>query len=103
MSWSSRWATTTDDVRGGAAGGAPATKFRLRCGAARLWSPPLGGPANGALHPRSGAVAQLGERYNGIAAVVGSIPSGSTRKQGPRQRSLGRTAERRVGKQVVTP
>ena len=26
-----------------------------------------------------GAVAQLGERYNGIVEVVGSIPSGSTR------------------------
>ena len=26
----------------------------------------------------SGAVAQLGERYNGIVEVVGSIPSGST-------------------------
>ena len=25
-----------------------------------------------------GAVAQLGERYNGIVEVVGSIPSGST-------------------------
>ena len=27
---------------------------------------------------RYGAVAQLGERYNGIVEVVGSIPSGST-------------------------
>ncbi len=27
----------------------------------------------------SGAVAQLGERYNGIVEVVGSIPSGSTK------------------------
>ena len=26
----------------------------------------------------SGAIAQLGERYNGIVEVVGSIPSGST-------------------------
>ncbi len=26
-----------------------------------------------------GAIAQLGERYNGIVEVVGSIPSGSTR------------------------
>ena len=26
-----------------------------------------------------GAVAQLGERYNGIVEVVGSIPSGSTK------------------------
>jgi hypothetical protein len=25
-----------------------------------------------------GAIAQLGERYNGIVEVVGSIPSGST-------------------------
>ena len=27
----------------------------------------------------NGAVAQLGERYNGIVEVVGSIPSGSTK------------------------
>ncbi len=27
---------------------------------------------------RNGAVAQLGERYNGIVEVVGSIPIGST-------------------------
>ncbi len=27
---------------------------------------------------RFGAIAQLGERYNGIVEVVGSIPSGST-------------------------
>jgi hypothetical protein len=27
-----------------------------------------------------GAIAQLGERYNGIVEVVGSIPSGSTKK-----------------------
>lgn len=27
---------------------------------------------------RDGAVAQLGERYNGIVEVVGSIPIGST-------------------------
>jgi hypothetical protein len=27
---------------------------------------------------RSGAIAQLGERFNGIEEVVGSIPSGST-------------------------
>ena len=29
-------------------------------------------------NPKYGAVAQLGERYNGIVEVVGSIPSGST-------------------------
>jgi hypothetical protein len=27
-----------------------------------------------------GAIAQLGERFNGIEEVVGSIPSGSTNK-----------------------
>jgi hypothetical protein len=27
---------------------------------------------------RNGVIAQLGERYNGIVEVVGSIPSGST-------------------------
>jgi hypothetical protein len=27
---------------------------------------------------RFGAIAQLGERFNGIEEVVGSIPSGST-------------------------
>lgn len=29
-----------------------------------------------------GAIAQLGERYNGIVEVVGSIPSGSTTNEG---------------------
>jgi hypothetical protein len=28
----------------------------------------------------NGAIAQLGERFNGIEEVVGSIPSGSTKK-----------------------
>ena len=28
---------------------------------------------------RKGAIAQLGERYNGIVEVVGSIPTGSTK------------------------
>ena len=28
-----------------------------------------------------GAIAQLGERYNGIVEVVGSIPSGSTNQK----------------------
>ena len=28
---------------------------------------------------KSGAIAQLGERFNGIEEVVGSIPSGSTK------------------------
>ena len=28
--------------------------------------------------PRCGAIAQLGERYNGIVEVTGSIPVGST-------------------------
>ena len=27
-----------------------------------------------------GAIAQLGERYNGIVEVAGSIPAGSTKK-----------------------
>ena len=30
-----------------------------------------------------GAIAQLGERYNGIVEVVGSIPTGSTKIQSP--------------------
>ncbi len=36
-----------------------------------------------------GAVAQLGERYNGIVEVVGSIPSGSTNnfRRGTRSRT----------------
>ena len=29
--------------------------------------------------PGRGAIAQLGERFNGIEEVVGSIPSGSTK------------------------
>lgn len=33
-----------------------------------------------------GAVAQLGERYNGIVEVVGSIPIGSTNIELNRQR-----------------
>jgi hypothetical protein len=32
----------------------------------------------GARPANSGAIAQLGERFNGIEEVVGSIPSGST-------------------------
>ena len=28
---------------------------------------------------KNGAIAQLGERFNGIEEVVGSIPSGSTK------------------------
>ena len=40
--------------------------------------------------PRSlGAVAQLGERYNGIVEVVGSIPSGSTTPRPHRLVGLG--------------
>ncbi len=31
----------------------------------------------------NGAIAQLGERFNGIEEVVGSIPSGSTIPQAP--------------------
>jgi hypothetical protein len=31
-----------------------------------------------ARHVENGAIAQLGERFNGIEEVVGSIPSGST-------------------------
>jgi len=30
--------------------------------------------------PENGAIAQLGERFNGIEEVVGSIPSGSTKQ-----------------------
>ena len=36
-----------------------------------------GAPPRGRLE-KSGAIAQLGERFNGIEEVVGSIPSGST-------------------------
>ena len=36
-----------------------------------------------------GAVAQLGERYNGIVEVVGSIPSGSTNLEEPGVHSPG--------------
>lgn len=32
-----------------------------------------------------GAIAQLGERYNGIVEVDGSIPSGSTKSEPPRE------------------
>ncbi len=38
----------------------------------------LHGHDNGSGCDENGAVAQLGERYNGIVEVVGSIPSGST-------------------------
>jgi hypothetical protein len=38
----------------------------------RIW-PRASAPA------RDGAIAQLGERLNGIQEVVGSIPSGSTK------------------------
>jgi hypothetical protein len=37
--------------------------------------PRRGGTAGGHSH---GAIAQLGERYNGIVEVTGSIPVGST-------------------------
>ena len=46
-----------------------------------LWD--LQGPGETTTIPRYGAVAQLGERYNGIVEVVGSIPSGSTRLPRP--------------------
>ncbi len=44
--------------------------------------PPSAGAGPQASHHENsfGAVAQLGERYNGIVEVVGSIPSGSTIK-----------------------
>ena len=35
--------------------------------------------ATQAMPDRDGAIAQLGERFNGIEEVVGSIPSGSTK------------------------
>ena len=37
------------------------------------------GKASHALTETDGAIAQLGERFNGIEEVVGSIPSGSTK------------------------
>jgi hypothetical protein len=36
---------------------------------------------------RFGAIAQLGERYNGIVEVSGSIPLGSTKWKGPVRKS----------------
>ena len=44
-------------------------------GVLRSIPPPLRRPARDGLR---GAIAQLGERYNGIVEVDGSIPSGST-------------------------
>ena len=44
------------------------------CGWDRQWL--LGG--NAGANENWGAIAQLGERYNGIVEVVGSIPIGST-------------------------
>jgi|HubBroStandDraft_5_1064220.scaffolds.fasta_scaffold249315_2 hypothetical protein len=47
-----------------------------------LFFPCCGGPAFLTSQPLSsisdGAIAQLGERYNGIVEVTGSIPVGST-------------------------
>src|SRR3546814_11778703 len=45
---------------------------------------PPGGAFLGATGGSHGAVAQLGERYNGIVEVRGSIPLGSTSFQNPR-------------------
>jgi hypothetical protein len=47
--------------------------------------PPTRRFADASDHPKRpllkrGAIAQLGERFNGIEEVVGSIPSGSTKK-----------------------
>ncbi len=42
-------------------------------------SPLCGRPAQRPEVEKSGAIAQLGERFNGIEEVVGSIPSGSTK------------------------
>ncbi len=39
--------------------------------------------------PSLGAIAQLGERYNGIVEVVGSIPSGSTSFKRPWPATVG--------------
>jgi hypothetical protein len=36
----------------------------------------------GEVRRKCGAIAQLGERFNGIEEVVGSIPSGSTKQYG---------------------
>ena len=52
------------------------TRIRL-CGAARPFA--KGAPGKSASIWNFGAVAQLGERCNGIAEVRGSIPLGSTK------------------------
>jgi len=38
-------------------------------------------PTQSATAERCGVIAQLGERFNGIEEVVGSIPSGSTKQK----------------------
>jgi hypothetical protein len=45
----------------------------------RLRRPTPAGPAGKVSTQSFGAIAQLGERYNGIVEVSGSIPLGSTK------------------------
>ncbi len=55
-----------------------AARFRLNytAGVGHVVDPAL---PQEAARKKSGAIAQLGERFNGIEEVVGSIPSGSTK------------------------
>jgi hypothetical protein len=53
--------------------GAPRAELYSAVGNDRPPSPKRAGPK------KRGAIAQLGERFNGIEEVVGSIPSGSTK------------------------
>ena len=69
----------------------PASTGRRFFGLRPLWTPQVCGytadlgksgalrPNRSALFLENGAIAQLGERFNGIEEVVGSIPSGSTK------------------------
>ncbi len=71
-------------VRPGGCGYTPALPRRLVKAAARINAAPGVRPKRTMrdhLHENAtwnGAIAQLGERFNGIEEVVGSIPSGST-------------------------
>ena len=57
----------------------PGRHFFLRFGAYRTYFFAIAPPPETTGAATFGAVAQLGERYNGIVEVVGSIPSGSTK------------------------
>jgi hypothetical protein len=65
-------------------------------------------PSEGALRPNrsrdrfleNGAIAQLGERFNGIEEVVGSIPSGSTKSSAWKLLNVIRRLVRRHGQSL---